>query len=78
MNPQLNYVDVKIQKAGKGYAIFATHEYFTRYTMSAGPDAEVCEEFIQLTREELRAANIVRVGYWGRGPYSSGVWLDVP
>lgn len=77
-NPHLNYVDVKIQKSGKGFAIYATHDYFTRYTMSAGSDAKVCEEFIQLTRDELAAAKIVRVGFWGTGPYSSGCWLEVP
>lgn len=76
-NPHLNYVDVKIQKSGKGFAIYATHEYFTQYTMSAGPDARLCEEFVQLVREELAAAKVVRVGFWGKGPYSSGCWLDL-
>ena len=77
-NPHLNYVDVKIQKSGKGFAIYATHDYFTQYTMSAGPDAQLCHEFVQLTREELAAAKVVRVGFWGKGPYSRGCWLDVP
>lgn len=76
-NPHLNYVDVKIQKSGKGYAIYATHEFFSQFTMSAGPDARLCEEFIDLTSEELAAAKVVRIGFWGKGPYSSGCWFDL-
>jgi hypothetical protein len=76
-NPHLNYIDAKLTKAKGGYALWATHEFFTQYTFSAGDDAPQVSAWIDRNREALGQAGIVRVGVMGRGPYASWSYFDL-
>ena len=76
-NPNLNFIQSKFTKIKGGYALWATHEYFSQYTFSIGPDAKVVQEWIGENRTELLDAEIVRVGVMGRGGFSSYAWFDV-
>jgi hypothetical protein len=76
-NPHLNYIDKKITKVKGGHALWATHDFFTRYTLSAGNDAHVISAWIDRHSEELREAGIVRVGVMGTGPYASWSHFDI-
>lgn len=76
-NPHLNYIDKKITKVKGGHALWATHDFFTRYTLSAGNDAHVISAWIDQHSGELREAGIVRVGVMGTGPYASWSHFDI-
>lgn len=75
-NPHLNYIGSKTTRMKGGYAIWATHEFFTRYTFSTGSDGPLTQRFIQDNWRDLERANVVRVGAMGTGPYSSYCWFD--
>lgn len=76
-NPHLNFVDSKITRTKGGFALWATHDFFSQYSLSSGNDAAVIQEWISRNREKLGDAGIVRVGLMGKGPYSSWVYFDV-
>jgi hypothetical protein len=76
-NPYLNYIQSKIAKAKNGYAIWATHEFFTQYTFSSGSDAAIVQEWIGRNREKLDDADVVRVGLMGRGGFASWCYFDI-
>jgi hypothetical protein len=73
----LNGIQTKLTPAKGGYALWATHEYFNRYTFSIGPAAPVVSAWIAAHREELLAARIVRVGVMGRDSYDGYCYFDV-
>lgn len=77
-NPQLNFIGSKLTKIKGGYALWATHEYFSQFTFSIGSDAKVVQEWISANNGKLRQANIVRVGVMGRGSYPTWTYFDVP
>lgn len=77
INPHLNYIGAKLTKTKGGYALWATHEFFTQYTFSAGDDAHQVSAWVGRNREELEQAGIVRVGVMGEGPYASWSYFDV-
>jgi hypothetical protein len=76
-NPHLNFVGSKVTKTKTGYALWATHEFFTQYSFSAGDDAKIVLKWIDSNRANLVDAQIVRVGLLGKGPYASSCWLDM-
>lgn len=76
-NPQLNFIQSKLTKMKGGYALWAVHDYFSRYTFSIGSDAKVVQAWIDENRTELHNAEIVRVGVMGRGGFASYCWFDV-
>lgn len=76
-NPHLNYINSKLTKFGKGYALWATHEFFSQYTLSIGNDAHVISEWISDNELKLKDAGIIRVGVMGEGPYASWSYFDV-
>jgi hypothetical protein len=76
-NPHLNFVDSKITKTKGGFALWATHDFFSQYSLSSGDDSAVIQEWISRNRRRLGDAGIVRVGLMGKGPYSSWVYFDV-
>lgn len=76
-NPHYNFIKAKVTKSGKGYAIWATHEFFNQYSFSAGDEARLVREWMVQRRNELDKAKIVKVGVMGEGPYSSLCWLEV-
>ena len=76
-NPHLNFIDSKITKTKGGFALWATHEFFSQYSLSSGDDANVIQEWISRNGGKLEDADVVRVGLMGRGSYASSVWFDV-
>jgi hypothetical protein len=76
-NSHLNYIDAKVVKSGKGYAIFVQHEFFSQYSFSAGDEAKLTSAWIAQNRDALEMANVVKVGLMGKGPYSSSCWLEL-
>lgn len=76
-NPHLNFIDSKITKTKGGYALWATHDFFSQYSLSSGDDAKVIQEWIYRNQLRLEDAEVVRVGLMGRGPYSSWVYFNV-
>lgn len=76
-NPHLNFIGSRITKTKGGFALWATHEFFTRYSLSSGDDASVIQEWISRNREKLEEAGIVRVGLMGNGSFASWVYFDI-
>lgn len=76
-NPHLNYIGAKLTKINGGYALWATHEFFTQYTFSAGSEAREVNAWIDANRTELNEAGIIRVGVMGRGGFASSSWFDL-
>ncbi|MCI0391005.1 MAG: hypothetical protein MOB07_19850 [Acidobacteria bacterium] len=76
-NPHLNYIETSISKQKGGYALFASHEYFGRYTFSIGGNAKVVEEWIAKNRNALYHAKIVRVGVRDKQGYGGSIWFNI-
>lgn len=76
-NSHLNYIGTKITASKGGYAIWATHEFFTQYAFSTGDEGPSTQRFIQNNYEALKKAKVVRVGLMGSGPYSSYCYFNV-
>lgn len=76
-NLHLNYIDKKLTKTKGGFALWATHEYFSQYTLSIGNDAHVISAWIDGHRDELKEAGIARVGVMGRGEFASWSYFDI-
>lgn len=76
-NPHLNYIDTKYTRIKGGYALWATHEYFSQYTLSIGNDAHVITAWIDSHRGELKEAGVVRVGVMGRNSFASWSYFDL-
>jgi len=73
----VNYIETSISKQKGGYALFASHEYFGRYTFSIGGTSKVLEEWIDNNRNALHHAKIVRVGVRDKQDYGGSVWFNV-
>lgn len=58
----LNYIEASLTKNKQGWALWADHPYFGRYTLSIGGTAKVIEKWINNNRDELTATGINRVG----------------
>lgn len=76
-NLHLNHMSHRIRKAKGGYEIMIIHDLFTKYTLSAGGTDGVFQRFMREYAAELKQANVVKVGVWGTGEYSSGSWYDL-
>jgi hypothetical protein len=76
-NPHMNFIGSKITKIKGGYALWATHEYFSQYTFALGDDAKFVQRWITDNEARLREAEIVRVGVMGRGSYASRNYFDL-
>lgn len=76
-NSHLNFITKKITKVKEGYAIWAVHDFFSQFTLSAGGDAQVVTTWIIANYDELQQAQIKQVGFWGSGPFGSRCWLPV-
>jgi hypothetical protein len=70
-NPHLNFIKKKLVKTKGGYALWATHQFFSNYTFAVGNDAQIVWGWINANRAELKSVQIVKVGVMGEGPYSS-------
>jgi hypothetical protein len=77
INPNLNYIGSKVSSTKGGYALWATHEYFSQFTFSIGSDGPQISAWIDRNRARLNEAGIVRVGVMGRGGYASSCWFDL-
>jgi hypothetical protein len=74
----MNFIGTKIVRQGKsGYALYATHEYFSQYSFSLGSLAGEVQSWIAQNRSDLVRARITRVGVMDRGEYASWAWFDV-
>ncbi|HEV2704947.1 MAG TPA: hypothetical protein VGV59_03425 [Pyrinomonadaceae bacterium] len=75
--PHLNFIGGKLTRTKGGYALWATHEFFSQYTFSAGDEARLVSDWMDRHRADLKASGIVRVGVMGEGPYASYVSFEV-
>jgi hypothetical protein len=75
----LNAVRPKTTKTKGGYGLWATHEFFGRYTFSAGRQAQVIDQWVFANRVRLRQAEINQVGVMSSDrPFGeSSCWFDV-
>jgi hypothetical protein len=46
-NPHLNFIDSKLTKVKGGWALWATHEYFSRYTFTIGNNGPLGQRWIK-------------------------------
>ncbi|MGH7801596.1 MAG: zinc ribbon domain-containing protein [Thermodesulfobacteriota bacterium] len=76
-NSHLNFIESKLTKIKKGYALWATHDFFSQYSLSMGSDAHVIEVWINENRANLMKAGIVQVGLMGKGEYATGSYFDL-
>jgi hypothetical protein len=75
----LNAVGSKTTKTKGGYALWATHDFFGRYTFSAGRQARVIGQWIYENTARLKKAEINKVGVMSneRSLGDSSCWFDV-
>jgi hypothetical protein len=76
-NRHLNFIEYKYTKTKGGYALWATHDFFTQYTFSSGDEAKLVSQWIDLHYDNLKGAGVRRVGVMGTGSYASSVWFEV-
>lgn len=74
-NPRLNYIQSKTTKMKGGYALWATHEFFTQYSFSSGNDASVVQEWIDRNRASLLMQKSSVSALWGEEALLVGVTL---
>lgn len=73
----LNHIGSAVRKSGAGVGIYCVHDFYGRYSLSSGSLALQLSRFIDEWRSELLEFRINRVGVWGTGEFSSGVWYEV-
>ena len=75
----LNAVGSKTTKTKRGYGLWATHEFFGRYTFSAGRQAHIIDQWVFANRIRLQQAEINQVGVMSSDrPFGdSSCWFDV-
>jgi double zinc ribbon protein len=76
-NSHYNYIEAKLTKSGKGFALWAIHEFFGQYEFSAGNDAHVVQLWINQNKQALERTGIVRVGLMGKGAYAGSSYFDL-
>lgn len=76
-NPYLNFIKASITKTKHGYALWAVHSYFNRYSFKAGDDAHVVKQWIDKHREQLSKAEIHRVGLMDEDTSGGSCWYDL-
>jgi hypothetical protein len=75
--PLHNGIKVKIRKVKGGVGLFGFHDFFNQYEFSYGSSGPTVGRWIIAHKQELDASHVIRVGVYGEGPYSSGVWYPV-
>lgn len=73
MNRQYNHIEVR----QRGDGLYCVHEFYSQYTLSAGPLAQAMQAYINEYRGELLKAKVKKVGVYGRGEFASGQWYVV-
>lgn len=76
-NPHLNFIQTEIVKVKGGYALFAKHTYFNRYSFDIGDLSQNVSTWIAANRPDLEAAQIIRVGVKDAQGYSGSCWLNL-
>lgn len=73
----LNFIKAKLSKTKGGYALMAEHTYFGQYTLKIGGTADVITNWINVNQDELKKAQIVRVGVKNDAGFGGSSWFDV-
>jgi hypothetical protein len=73
----LNGIQTKITKTKHVYALWATHEFFGRYTFSAGRQAHSVDQWIYKNRVRLQQAGLTRVGVMSSERFGELCWFDI-
>lgn len=76
-NPHLNFIGSKYTNLKGGFALWATHDFFSQYTFKIGDDAKIVSNWIDENYADLKRAKIVRVGVMGEGAYASWAYFDI-
>lgn len=61
-HPNLNYMTSRVIKINSGYGLFVRHEGFGEYTLKFGQTARVVEAWINANLDDLKKAQVTRVG----------------
>jgi hypothetical protein len=61
-NQHLDGIGSQVARGEKGYALWATHEYFTDQSFELGDQAALVWQWVERNRTELVRAEITRVG----------------
>lgn len=60
--PRHNYIDVVVERSGKGFALYGRHPLFTRYEFDYGEQGPAVSAWVVRVRGELISARINRAG----------------
>lgn len=73
----LNYIKVVMRKADGGTGLYCVHDFYSRYSLSAGSRGPSLSRFVDHWRVELRQHKVTRVGVWGSDADDSGAWFSL-
>lgn len=76
-NPYMNFIKSQITKMKGGYALWAVHDGFTQSSFSYGDDAKIVSAWIDTNREDLKKAQIKRVGFKNESGYLGSCFYDL-
>lgn len=76
-DPRLNYIRVVQRKADGGVALYCVHDFYSRYSFSAGSRGPAMTRFIDHWHTELRQHQVTRVGVWSADAEDNGVWFEI-
>lgn len=76
-SPNLNYIKTKYTKTRGGYALWAVHTYYGRYSFDIGPLASEVRDWMSANYSDLEKAGVVRVGVMDAQGYSGSAWFDL-
>ena len=76
-NPYMNFIKSKLTKTKGGYALWAIHPMFTQSSFDVGSDAHMVRQWMAEHYDELKKAEIKRVGYKNESGYLGECWFDL-
>jgi len=76
-DPSYNWIQVKTEKTGGGYALWGVHEFYTEYSFSAGSLGPAVYAWMDLHHSDIMDAKVRRVGVRGIGEYATRIWFKV-
>lgn len=68
---------VQVYDDPQGHALVCTHPAFAAYAIVERLEGPNVDGWVAENLKELRAARVVRVGFFGEGDYSGGIWYAV-
>lgn len=73
----LNYIEVKVRRAGRSTALYCVHDLYTKYALSSGSRGPNLGRWVTDHRALLMKAKVDHVGVQGTGDFASGASFEV-